>query len=612
MAYPLHHDLPTFRHFPLGVMTIMKLLSLASLLLTTIWIPAAGAAAPPSPPSFGETVEVNVVNVDVYVTDKDGRRVPGLRKGDFELLEDGNRVAVSNFEEISRGPSPAPVAQGAPAPQGAPEPALQAQPADPERQLSLLVFVDDLHLQPQNRTRAVEQIRKFLAENARPGDRVMLVAGGNNLRVVQPFTGDRQALDAALGEVERLPAYGQQEDSGRREAYQAMVKLNELNPCGAEIIKPVEGYADQMRAEALRTVGALTVMINSLSGVPGHKALLFVSDGISITPGEELFQAAAAICGANPADGIKRPDDIAKYADAAGGVKYNPEQASLDAQRYSVAKRFEDLAAHASANRVTFYTLQASGLRGISAGADADQNERLLQSATIQQIQITNAKGSLTALAVDTGGRAMLDANDFLPELARMQEDFESYYSLGYTPSHSGDGKDHRIEVRLKRPGLQVRYRQTYRDKPLLEKMADRTLAALFHGFEENPLQVQIEIGDPTPADDGQYAVPVRLRIPLFKLAILNQDQVYRGKLRLLVATRDDDGGTSPVRQVEVPLNIPRQEVLSALGEYYLYTLTLKMKPGSQHVAVAVRDEIAAATSYLTRPVKVGAVATGR
>jgi VWFA-related protein len=621
MAYRLQRKLSKLLvDFPWGGMTIVKILSLTSLLVLIAGLPTS-AAPPPTPPSFGETVEVNVVNVDVYVTDRDGHRVPGLRKGDFEVLEDGKPVSVSNFVEVSRGPFPA-AAPSAPTAKGAPEPSApaqgppQAEAVDPERQLSLLVFVDDLHLRPENRTRAVEQIRKFLAGNARPGDRVMLAAGGNNLRVLQPFTADRQALDASLGEVERLPSYGQQEDSARREAYQTMLALNQLNPCGAEIIKPVEGYADQMRAEALRTVGALTVMINSLSGVPGHKALLFVSDGISITPGEELFQAAAAVCGASPADGISAQGDsaagIAKNAGGGGGAKYSPEQAALDAQRYSVAKRFEDLAAHASANRVTFYTLQASGLRGISAGADTDLNERLLHSTTLQQIQSTNRKGSLTALAVDTGGRAMLDTNDFLPELARMQEDFESYYSLGYTPAHSGDGRDHRIEVRLKRSGLKVRYRQTYRDKPLLEKVADRTLAALFHGFEENPLDVRIEIGDPTPAGDGQYAVPVRLRIPLFKLAILNQDETYRGKLRLLVVTRDDAGGTSPVRQVEVPLNIPRKEVLSALGQYYLYTLTLKMKPGAQHVAVAVRDEIAAATSYLTRPVKVEAVAASR
>src|SRR5262249_53682660 len=159
--------------------------------------------------------------------------------------------------------------------------------------------------------------------------------------------------------------------------------------CGAEIIKPVEGYAEQTRADALRTVGALTVTINSLSGVPGHKALLFVSDGVSITPGEELFEAASYLCGGAPAAGISTKDDgrepggkMADQVQEALGPQYSPEQAALDAQKYSVANRFEGLAAHASANRVTFYTLQASGLQG-TASVEGDVNERLLQSGTI-------------------------------------------------------------------------------------------------------------------------------------------------------------------------------------------------------------------------------------
>lgn len=588
----------------------MKLVSLASALLLAAWTPAS-AAAPPAAPSFGEVVEVNVVNVEVYVTDRNGNRVTGLKKGDFAVFEDGKPVGVSNFAEVERN-----AANRTPA--GAPPPA-SAEPvaadgrvpaADPESRLSLVVFVDDLHIRPENRTRAVEQIRKFLARNLQPGNRVLLATYDTGLRVRRSFTSDPAAVDTTLQEIERLPAYGQQEDSGRRTAYQTMLELNSLNPCGAEIIKPVEGFAEQTRGEALRTVGALTVMINSLSGVPGHKALLFVSDGISITPGEELFQAASELCNGSAFSTTASTGERV----ARGGedeAKYQANQAALDAQKYSVAKPFETLAAHASANRVTLYTLQASGLRGFaSADASLDLSERALQVGTVQQIQTSNLKGSLTAMAVDTGGRAMLDVNDFLPELARMQEDFESYYSLGYTPAHTGDGRDHKIEVKLKPSGLRVRYRQSYRDKPTMEKVVDRTLAALFHGVEDNPLDVTVEIGDPAPAEGGQYAVPVRLKIPLFKLAILSGEEHYQGKLRILVATRDDAGGISPVRQVEVPLQIPRKEVLNALGQYYIYTLTLKMKPGAQHVAVAVRDELAAATSYLSRPVVIAATAT--
>jgi VWFA-related protein len=590
------------------------LLPLAALLLAAL--PAAAASS--GTPSFGDSINVRVVNIDVYVTDRGGHRVTGLERDDFQVLEDGKPVAVAAYSEVApprsaaavKGPAPAGRAAGGRAQEKAAGP---AEAIDAERQLSLVVFIDNLHIRPQNRTRVVEQIRKFLAQGSRPGDRVLLATYDNNLRVRQPFTSDRAAVDAALHGIESLPTYGQQEEAARRTAYQSMVELDTMLKCTKDMIRPVEAYAEQMRGEAMRTIGALTVTINSLSGVPGHKALLFVSDGIPVIPGEELFQAASELCdGSNNGTNIST-GDLVPLAERSGGagvepVRYDPRTAGLAAQRYSLATPFSNLAAHASANRVTLYTLQASGLEGLATtAASGELNERALQGGTIQQIQVNNLKSSLTELAVDTGGRAMLDVNDFLPELAKMNEDFESYYSLAFTPVHNEDGKTHKVEVKVKRQGLRVRYRQSYRDKPALERVADRTLAALFHGIEENPLDVRIEIGDPAPIDGGLYAVPVRLTIPLFKLGILPGDEVFRGKLRLMVATRDDAGGSSTVRQIEVPLEIPRKEVLSALGEYYRYTLTLNLKPGSQRVAVAVHDEIGASASYLTRPVTVGA-----
>src|SRR5881227_3344346 len=50
---------------------------------------------------FLEQVEVEVVNVDVHVTDASGKPVQGLGKGDFELLEDGKPVSITNFAAIT-------------------------------------------------------------------------------------------------------------------------------------------------------------------------------------------------------------------------------------------------------------------------------------------------------------------------------------------------------------------------------------------------------------------------------------------------------------------------------------------------------------------------------
>src|ERR1700686_4881960 len=69
--------------------------------------PLLGAekAQPASLTSFGAVMDVNVVNVDVYATDKNGKRVNDLRQGDFEPLEAGKPVSLSNFVPV-RLPAP--------------------------------------------------------------------------------------------------------------------------------------------------------------------------------------------------------------------------------------------------------------------------------------------------------------------------------------------------------------------------------------------------------------------------------------------------------------------------------------------------------------------------
>ena len=577
------------------------------------------SAQTPADSSFGEVVEVTVVNIDVYVTDRDGNRVNGLKKDDFVVLEDGKPVQVTNFEAVQgrSAPAAAPTAPATPRP--APEEGAPPAPANPENGLSLVVFVDNLHIRPDKRARALEQIRKFLAESVHPGDRVMLASHELGLHTRQSFTDDPAAIDAALKEMEKLPSFGIQGTTARREAMRTMLTIYGLQGCDFDIAVPVESFAGQMRDQALKTLSTLTLLVNSLSGVPGRKAVLYVSDGLPITPGEELFQALYELCsggaalaglpigGSSGVEGGGGGRLGAGAGEVGTGGGYAPSQALLDAQQYNLAQRFTDLTAHANAHRVTFYTLQASGLSGYAAAnADMDGDEGLFRLMTVQQAQTANHQSSLNVMAADTGGRAILDVNNFLPELARMQEDFTSYYSLGYNPSHLGGGKQHRIEVKVKRPGTRVRYRKSYRDKSLMERMADRTLAALFHGLEDNPLAISVEIGDQIRGEDGKFAVPVQLKIPIFKLALVNQEGSYHGKLRLLVATRDAKGGMSPVRQVEVPLKISRKEVLNAMGQHYLYTLTLRMAPGQQQVAVAVQDEVSAWTSYLSRSVAVG------
>ena len=89
---------------------------------------AAGSAAAqrqqePAPPDDGlfiDSVDVNVVNVDVYVTDKKGTRITGLTKDDFEIFEDKRPVAITNFYAVEAGKPTTPLEEEA-APRRSPD-----------------------------------------------------------------------------------------------------------------------------------------------------------------------------------------------------------------------------------------------------------------------------------------------------------------------------------------------------------------------------------------------------------------------------------------------------------------------------------------------------------
>jgi VWFA-related protein len=612
---------------------------------------ASALAAPPeepkemiAPPSFKSAVEVNVVNVDVRVTDAKGQPMRGLEKRDFELFEDGKRVEISNFAAVDGGIPTTPLL---PAPDAVTEPSSPAVPAAvAENAWNLIVYVDNFNIHAGNRTRTLQQLRSILVRLLAPGDRAMLVSYNLGATVQLPFTADPAAIDAALAKMEGLAVYGDDIDRRRRQSFDEILTIQKASlsdpeplPCPLRIAKPAHDFAESRRDEVLRTLGALTLVVNSLSGVPGRKAVLYVSDGLPATPGEEVFQFLAELCGGGSGTGgighqqagmaledAKQPGDPgyrptprelgANELDpttvydarlfAARGAYQAASQAPIDASTYNVAKQLQALVAHANAQQVTLYTLQASGAeRPAASDAEYGAGDRLAQFPSIDIAQRTSAQNSLSALASGTGGRAILNVNDLRRDLLRMREDFASYYSLGFVPEHK-EGGEHRLEVKLEHRGARLLYPQSYRYKTVFERAVDRTLAALVYGIEDNPLEIGLEVGEQTPEPDGSFDIPVRLRIPLAKVAVLRGDGVYEGSLRLLVAARGADGRMAPMRQVPVPIRIPHKEILTALGQLYVYTLTIQLPPGEQRVAVGVRDEVSANTSYLGRAVTVG------
>ena len=63
------------------------------------------AQAPARDDSFGEEIQVNVVNLDVFVSDKQGKPLEGLQASDFTVTEDGKPVKITNFYREKHQPA---------------------------------------------------------------------------------------------------------------------------------------------------------------------------------------------------------------------------------------------------------------------------------------------------------------------------------------------------------------------------------------------------------------------------------------------------------------------------------------------------------------------------
>ena len=192
------------------------LLLLIGTLLLPVHVPAQEAADEENLEADGffvESVDVNVVNVEVYVTDKKGNRIKGLTKDDFTLQVDKSPIAITNFYVVEGGRARSAPGVDLLEPTDPRLPDVQEEPE--EQRLHLVVFVDNFNLHPFTRNRTLSSLRNFLRTRLNRGDQVMLVTYDRSLHVRHPFTADPEIIASALFELEELSGHRIHFDSER-------------------------------------------------------------------------------------------------------------------------------------------------------------------------------------------------------------------------------------------------------------------------------------------------------------------------------------------------------------------------------------------------------------
>jgi VWFA-related protein len=388
------------------------------------------------------------------------------------------------------------------------------------------------------------------------------------LRVVRTYTGGRTERDSARADIaEEINRMQNDSWSGSSARSQ--------NSEWSQLYAQIDNYAKESINDLQFTVDALRQIITSLTGLPGKKGVIYVSNGLPMTPGIDLFYEAS-----------KAMNDTTIFSRMF---------------EYDRSRVYRQLAATANAQDVTLYMIDASGLVIGTAGSAEYATAR---DPSFTSIGINNYTDSLRFLADETGGIAIYNTNDIGPRLDLITQDMFTYYSIGYPLQASGQDKVHSVKVKLRDDpafkDYELRYRPRFVERSLETKVQDRVLASLVFEIDENPMDLQVEPGTPTPASEKRWLLPAHLTFPLSNVALLPEGEDLVARIVLFVAARDADGKQSDLVRQTHEIRIPAAQYQEARGKRYGVDTTLLMESGRYKVSMALLDPLTRQVSYTT------------
>ena len=524
---------------------------------------------------------VELVRIEVVVTEKRRRPRTGLRREDFAVLEDGKPQEIVQFEAF------APARETAVSPP--PATAQDVAPREGEPQLParfIVLAVDDLHLEFESLVRVRKALTRFIDEDLRPEDQVALVTTSGASALSQEFTSDRSVLRQM---VSRLPA------QGRRAAWAGVPHLTEYQAEMIEAGDPMalaaaiqeillygivrdagsaereaRSKARMVLAEAVHnsrlTLVALESVCRGLSGLMGRKALFLVSDGF--------------ITGLSAASGSGF--DMRRIADAATRAG------------------------------VVVYALDARGLVGMPPALRAESPLRIAASTGgpiefMARRSEEATRDAMNAIAVDTGGFLVEGTNDLGAGLRTLVKDTETYYLLAYESTNtSRDGGFRRIDVRLPGVrGVKVRTRSGYFAADDRRRLASTAAGDAARREEQRRAEMGAALGALAPLT----AIPVRLAADFVSRDGTAGEVVVNGSVDVsaLPFVRHDDRRLATVETVAVvldetghiaatldterhSLDLSEADLAGLARRGLPYSRAVALKPGRYRVRLAARD----------------------
>jgi VWFA-related protein len=527
---------------------------------------------------IGETprfqAQVEYVEVDVLVTDAQGKLIRDLTKDDFQVFEDGKRQTISNFSMVN-----IPLER-------ADRPLFQSDPIEPdtasnERPFNGRLYVmilDDLHTNALRSQLVKNAAKQFIQRSLGANDLMAIVYTGGRSDWSQEFTSNRRLL---LNSVDRF--IGSKLQSATLNKSQEYFRLRDLdldNNGGGANSRTIADPEDAERAfKARNSLATIKSVADWFGGIRGRrKTMLLFSEGIDY--------------------------DI---TDIIRGVDQRASQAS------TVLEDVREAVSAAARANVSIYAIDPRGLTDmgddtIAVGSLGNQDNpgNGLGLSGLRNEQMM-AQMNLRTLSDETGGFATVNTNQFANAFQRIVEENSTYYVLAYyPPSNKRDGKFHKIEVKTTRPGLTVRSRKGYqapRGKPPAPPAGGKASTELMEAMA-SPIPVGA-LGMRVFAAPFKGTAPnasVLLGVELIGRTLALAEN---GKIEITYAAVDAQGKTKAGSTDNLTTNLRPDTKTRVQQTGFRMLNRFDLQPGKYHMRVAARDAAGAVAGSVTYDLEV-------
>ena len=347
-----------------------------------------------------------LVRLDVSVVDeRTGRPIAWLNASDFFLLENGVRQEIRFVDEYAVSET----LRG-----GSANSDVATNVADPAQRRVVLILDDaTIPADPQT-VSSVRSIARRVVEGLAPSDLAAVVFTYDN-RSAQELTVDRTRLTNAI---------------------------ESFHPGNHSFRFNLDSEPDY-----LRSLGTVANVVGALRSTDGRRtSIVYVTVGIPLSLEHTASTARPGLSGLG------------------GG-----SQMAIQGMHRRIRFEMERMFSQAQLANVNIYTIDPAGLDGLANYLASRRRSDGILNATMPPTQdaANLYRDYLQTTAHYTGGRAVINTNEFDDAIDQILSSTASYYLVAYEPTvPRRDGRFRRLEVQVARPGAVVRTRAGYYAHP--------------------------------------------------------------------------------------------------------------------------------------------------